>query len=612
MKYLALTWALVALVLFHDTRAVRDYLASATALGLRGEKNVSTPFAQAFPAYAPDAQVWIRHSLALLEGEGPQLRHTNIDNAPMGREVHWNSAWAWTIAGAGKLHQAITGLPLPRALERSSAWLNPLVLFAWIVGFSLWTYRRMGAVAAIFLVAAMALQARILEGFAPYYVDHHGLLTVSVLGTVLGALAMMRGLPGGATFSALCGAFGMWVSAASTIPAIAMTGIAGFLVTRRDDESQRAWRRWGMTGAIASLAVYLLEYFPHHMSLRLEVNHPLYAIAWLAAGELIARRASPTTARTTQPLWPWIALAAPPAAMLAGGPDVLSFTDPFMSRLHAGYIKEFLPILSQSDAVKRIGLLETVPVAAALITLAFMRRRSPRALVFTTLVVAPLTAMAWWQARWQLNASAASVVLALVLAQTWAANRPLRLQALVALLVATVQFFPGGWSRYHIDQVAGASHTVNPDEAAMALARDVAVALRASQPQGDIILLSSPDFSTAIGYYGRFKTIGTLYWENAEGLKAAAAMYSATDAREAERLIRERRITHVALLAQNNFIESYYKLLHPEAGPDDYHRTVAFRLLMGAAPPAWLEPIPYEVPPDLRVFDQPIRLYAVR
>ena len=55
--------------------------------------------------------------------------------APFGREVHWNSAWAWTIAAAGELHEAITGLPLPRALERASLWLNPLVLFAWIVGF---------------------------------------------------------------------------------------------------------------------------------------------------------------------------------------------------------------------------------------------------------------------------------------------------------------------------------------------------------------------------------------------------------------------------------------------------------------------------------------------
>jgi hypothetical protein len=256
--------------------------------------------------------------------------------------------------------------------------------------------------------------------------------------------------------------------------------------------------------------------------------------------------------------------------------------------------------------------METVPVLAALITLAFMRGRSPRALVFTTLVVTSLTAMAWWQARWQLNASGASVVLALVLTQTWTATRPLRMQALIALLVVTLQFFPGGWDRYHIDQVAGASHTVNPDEAAMALARDIAVTLRRSQPGGDIILLSSPDFSTAIGYYGRFKTIGTLYWENAAGLKAAAAMYSATDTREAERLLRERRVTHVALLAQNNFIESYYRLLHPDAKPEDYHNPVAFRLLAGEPPPPWLEPIDYQVPPDLRAFTQPIRLYAVR
>ena len=140
MKYLALAWALAALLLFQDTRAVRDYLAMASSLGTRGAP-VTTPFAQAFPSFAPDAQVWIRHSMALLEGEGPRLRYTHIDNAPIGREVHWNSAWAWTIAGAGKLHAAITGLPITRAIERASLWLNPLALFAFIVLFSSWTLR---------------------------------------------------------------------------------------------------------------------------------------------------------------------------------------------------------------------------------------------------------------------------------------------------------------------------------------------------------------------------------------------------------------------------------------------------------------------------------------
>ena len=49
----------------------------------------------------------------------------------------------------------------------------------------------------------------------------------------------------------------------------------------------------------------------------------------------------------------------------------------------------------------------------------------------------------------------------------------------------------------------------------------------------EIVLLASPDASTGIGYYGRIKTLGTLYWENTAGLKSAAAIYCAsTDVRQ--------------------------------------------------------------------------------
>ena len=184
MKYLALAWAIAAYLLFTDARNVRDYLAMASRLGLRGEAQAATPLRQPFPAFAPDAQVWIRHSLSLVEGDEVRLRHTDIDNAPMGRDVHWNSGWAWAIAGAGHVHRAVTGLPLPRATERAGMWLNPLALFIAILVFSSWTLRRLGVMPAIFITTAM-----------------------------------LRGVRGAEIFSALAGAFGLWVSAATVIPA---------------------------------------------------------------------------------------------------------------------------------------------------------------------------------------------------------------------------------------------------------------------------------------------------------------------------------------------------------------------------------------------------------
>src|SRR5678809_90656 len=178
--------------------------------------------------------------------------------------------------------------------------------------------------------------------------------------------------------------------------------------------------------------------------------------------------------------------------------------------------------------------------------------------------------------------------------------------AATAAAVAAILFLPGGWDRYYSAHAAVAARIVNPGEAQMALARDVAAVLRSTQPSGDITLLASPNGSTSVGYYGRFRTLGTLYWENAEGLKAAAAIFSTADDSQAERLIRARRVTHVAMFSDENFIEPYLVLSNPQATPQMLQRSFGWRLLTGAEIPAWLEPIPYEAPPDLRVLNNPV------
>ena len=86
--------------------------------------------------------MWARHAMSLVEGDGGRLRYTTVDNAPFGREVHWNSAWAWVIATAGRIQHLFTGQPLPTAIERSTLWLNAVMLFGFVVLFSAWATRR--------------------------------------------------------------------------------------------------------------------------------------------------------------------------------------------------------------------------------------------------------------------------------------------------------------------------------------------------------------------------------------------------------------------------------------------------------------------------------------
>src|SRR5205807_1843608 len=102
------------------------------------------------------------------------------------------------------------------------------------------------------------------------------------------------------------------------------------------------------------------------------------------------------------------------------------------------------------------------------------------------------------------------------------------------------------------------TRSVDAADAMEPLFRDIAATIRASQPTGDVVLLTNPNASTGVGYFGRFKTLGALYWENVNGLAAAAAIFSARTDDEARALMRSRGVTHVALFSKSDFLLGYF------------------------------------------------------
>src|SRR5581483_8483953 len=112
------------------------------------------------------------------------------------------------------------------------------------------------------------------------------------------------------------------------------------------------WRTWAMAGAAASFFFYLLEFFPGHLGWNLEVNHPLYALGWLGAGDLLCRTSEwilRGTAAAVPEARRRIALAiAIDVLMIAALPFVVELTSPatfpaadrFMWAIAADYILE--------------------------------------------------------------------------------------------------------------------------------------------------------------------------------------------------------------------------------------------------------------------------------
>lgn len=650
---LLVAWLAAAWALYYQAAIVRDYLNIVSQLGLRGAAEANTPLKQPFPGFAADGQTWVRHAISLTEGNGLRLRYTTIDNAPDGREVHWNSLWAWTIAGAGWIHHLFNGTPLPISIERATLWLNPTVLMILIVVMSLMATIRAGVITGVIVTAAMTGSGRIYEGFFPSYVDHHGLLTVAVFGAMLGAIFMGGGwwLPSNKTdtpvlppspeiaenaarFSATFGAIGLWVSAASVIPPIALIGLSGLIaivIQGRSAQQQgakfeaRVWRTWGRTGGGLSLAFYLLEYFPNHLGLRLEANHPFHALAWYGGGELIAYFGDWWLARGMEKSYrlpiggvivALVAVSISPVTILAFGSQVFTVIDPFLARLHSDYIQEFLPMWLtmrglDSTTALQVVLVDNLPLIGGIATLTYFRRETPIVVWFATTAVLLFSAMAWWQSRWLLNASGIQVCLILVLFATLMTKRSALARWGVALVIIGALFAPTAISRITNGLADVNARRVSPRDANSALARDIASAIRASQPDGEITVLSSPNGSTGIGYYGRFKTLGTLYWENNEGLKKAAAIYAAHDEKEAADLIRAYHITHIALLSDENFVQQYYQLLHPNATEAQIKSCFGYKLFFERVVPQWLEMLPYRVPDDLAQLKTTVMLFKV-
>ncbi len=636
---MVVAWVAAGYLAYRHAGVTRDYTAMLDGAALRNLQP-PTPMQHIVPTNYADAQTWVRYALTFEEKDTPsRVRYTYNDNAPQGREVHWNSGFAHLVNWGGHLRRAFTDEPMPLATERMLPWFNLPVLMVFVLGLSAWAGHRAGAAAGVLVALGIVGYDSFYAGFSPHYVDHHGFLTATTFGVVLGAIFMGAGwwqkesesqghlLPislaqarHAAIFSALCGALGIWFSAASTIPPIALTGIAGLVATwvfgrsaRRDGAHFDAslWRLWGRTGAGAAVVFYLLEYAPFNLGFRMEVNNPLYALAWLGGSEIVAllceyRMAEkPTWPAAWKLLWPVLAIAAAPLTILLGGMKVFVVSDPFIAEIP----KTVVEGMSLAAIVKVFGgntLYQYLNwnMAPFLITGALLfvpKQREKHLLLFAMVVGLGFLAMMLKQVRWAFGASGPYLALMLVSLAALLNTRKGAIRWVAVLAVCGFCFVPGAMNRINVLANAVKMRTPDKMDVQQLIYRDVALVIRNSQPKGDITVLASPNGSCGIGYYGNFKTLGTLYWENYAGMRAAAEIFSATSYEKARELILAHGVTHVAMISEESFLQQFFDILNPTAGKDAIKDTFGYKLLVNQALPTWLRPIPYNIPVDARL-----------
>ena len=268
--------------------------------------------AQAQPPtmFDPDSHVWINLTQRQVHDGTVRPHDFPYDNAPTGRERHWSSSFSWWLLVLGGAAHWVDGLPWDAAIARSAAWANPMLFALFLTGLAVVMRRRLDAWSTgVFLVTLAALWG-VEWDFSYGRPDHHGLHLMAflglVLGTLLGGLGWTRVGPalaeepdrflvrlgtwrqarGWFTASGVCGGIVGCVAVLGTGAVLATLCFGG---RKWRVEGVRfapeLWLHWSRVGALTSLAFYVIEYFPAHMGMRLEVNHPFLALGWLGAGE---------------------------------------------------------------------------------------------------------------------------------------------------------------------------------------------------------------------------------------------------------------------------------------------------------------------------------------
>ena len=584
-----------------------------------------------------DALMWVRHSLDLAHGAGPQMRFTHADNAPFGREIHWNSGFAWLIVGAGSLRHLFTGEPLPGAIEEALAWFNLPLLLGFIVLMTVWVSRRAGLAAAVFLTFAMVGNDDFYGGFGPNSLTITACSQRSSSGWSSGLCLWGRAFGERRNRTRNCsrprsrcaprsdrlGDFRSGRHVGQRRNADSGHRDRRHLGRHRDAAACSSRERSGRahrTGSLASLGTHRwldvprtlfdgvrshAPWFPprgessglrdgvvgrqrgHRAVRRVALPHDTTVCGTLAAVVVRARRNCPGAALT----------------IAIGGSKVFVVFDPFVTRL-SRHVAEGI---SLPNAIQYFGAMHFLSqfvwtgVSLVIGLFAWWRVRSADRIVLAFIVLAVLafSAMEVTQLRWSPSAAGPQMVLIVLAIAAVAVARGPTLRW-IAIAVATAGLcLPFAILRLYHLRVANAARAVDKTDAMQPVYRDIAAALRASQPEGTIVLLASPNASVAISYYGLFQSIGTLYWENLDGTKAAAEMFSAQTEVEARRKIRARGVTHLAMVSEDNFLAEYFDLLHPQPKNESVAASFGYKTLVGLTIPLWLEQIPYELPPDL-------------
>lgn len=601
-----------------------------------------------------DSYYWITFARSMVENNNKRVRFTSTDNAPYGREVHWSNSYIYYHLILGKIYSTFSGDNLSRSIEITGRYANTILAGIFGLFWAIVFYKKFNFIIASIFPLTLFLFGDIQSQIRTGNADHHALQMLLFLSQLLSFFLAGAGFITASIketcdsgilnhftlrptmearwwimLSSFFGAFGLWVSATHFSLIIGIIGISGLLsvifwkiISRKKDPDNELhpypelWRWWGVSGATFSIAFYLLEYFPDHFSMRLEVNHPLYALAWLGGSEILFRVSNILQAdrlifllkKSFLPLlFGLCAVLFLPVLIIFGNESYHFIHDSVLLRTHSG-ISEFMPPSSFGTAIlpgylfNKLGLLPLC-ILPCIVILFY-----PKACLFQRLIILQSLFIFLFflipflfQLRWINFLSISLLVLFLVFISSLfqICLHHVKFKKLQFLIVLTpLLFLSPHWIQkihnYYLRSDYKLSFFLRyPGYLSQMLPREIAINLSHVSSQTKPIVLCRNSHIPVLSYFNVARGVGGLYWENREGIYDYSKFWAALTDREAYEVINRRKVTHVYLEQQSDRMAKQTQwAYHGSNDQSQLKKTLAYRLAFHPDNhPSWLKPV---------------------
>lgn len=581
---------------------------------------------RSFDTIAITQQMFARHKF--------RIDQIDYANTPSGHPAHVASLYPWVLAAAASFHQWLGGGAIGRCVETAALRLNPNLLLIGLSVASIFAACRFGRLPGALLGVAMASIFPFVAGFAPNAPHPLPLHTLCMLFSLLTLLAgtvtahrtiatpdkrVARSL----TYYAVSGIFGglgLWLDVPSALPFLGGLFAAGLLLiffVRDSSLPTLPWRSWGIAGGGTVLIAYFVDYFPERGDEALRYIHPLYALAWLGAAEILVQCSEANdgsmkwnrkrlmlcgTAVVALLQLPVMILSSKAVLYTPDSPDAFKLEP--LSAIAAPSLAGWLA----QDGFSPPAIATLLPLLLVPFALFIFLKAGSAHRVAIGLAFGPVLPCLWLGSR-QLShwghVDVALIVLAVVIATTLC--QLAKLQWAWATAVGFILSLTPGLNQILKANPADASLS-GPDFESY-IERDLGHWLNQHSTKSPAIL-APPRVTSGLCFYGGLTGLSTFDRENQAGTSAAIRIVSASSLEEAFTLVDARKLTHIVIPFWDSHLNTYLQLGLGKEAANDRLETSFLAVLQRWQIPPWLRALPYRLPPGQGV-NGPIIIFEI-